>query len=83
MNSSVHLLSVWSVSSRFFPDKRRGSSRGSLSKHWLGVCSVPGSVMVGPGRAQMGETVCGHFSHGGVCVVTVDGSLSALAPQTL
>ena len=44
---------------------------------------MPSSVMVGPGRAQMGETVCGHFSRGGVCVVTVDGSLSALAPQTL
>ena len=39
--------------------------------------------MVGPGRAQMGETVCGHFSRGGVCIVTVDGGLSTLAPWTL
>ena len=65
MDSSVHLLRVWSVSSRFLPGKLPGSSRGLLSKHWLGVCYVPGSVMLGPERAQMGETVCGHFSHGG------------------
>ena len=39
--------------------------------------------MLGPERAQMGEMVCGHFSHGGVCVVTVDGSLPTLAPQIL
>lgn len=83
MDSSVHLLRVRSVSSRFFPDKCPGSSRGSLSKHWLGVRYVPGSVMLGPERAQMGETVCGHFSRGGVCVVTVNGGLSTLAPWTL